>query len=95
MQLLPGARLRPSSITCFCSLDDAVLVEEMSIMTGMRMPLYHAGPVIKPSAALGIAAAIEDRERFAGRYVVTVVSGSNVDVNTYHRWVCAAPVHKA
>ncbi|MEV0590511.1 threonine ammonia-lyase [Nonomuraea cavernae] len=71
--------------------DDAVLVQEASITAGMRMLLDHAGLVVEPSAALGIAAILEDRDRFAGRHVVTIVCGSNVDVDAYHRWVGAAP----
>jgi threonine dehydratase len=48
--------------------------------------------VAEPSAALGIAAILEDRDRFAGRRVVTIVCGSNVDIATYHHWVGGAPV---
>ncbi|MFI1352610.1 threonine/serine dehydratase [Streptomyces sp. NPDC020898] len=69
--------------------DDAVLVQEASIVAGMRMLLDHAGLVVEPSAALGLAAVLEDRDRFAGRHVVTIVCGSNVDVDAYHRWVGA------
>jgi threonine dehydratase len=72
--------------------DDAVLVSEASIIAGMRMLLEHAGLVVEPSAALGIAAILEDRDRFAGRHVVTIVCGSNVDLDAYHRWVGAAPL---
>lgn len=72
--------------------DDAVLVQEASIIAGMRMLLDHAGLVVEPSAALGIAAILEDRDRFAGRHVVTIVCGSNVDADAYRRWVGAAPV---
>jgi threonine dehydratase len=67
--------------------DDAVLVHEASIVTGMRMLLERAGLVVEPSAALGIAAILEDRDRFAGRHVATIICGSNVDLDTYHRWV--------
>ncbi|WP_405968435.1 pyridoxal-phosphate dependent enzyme [Streptomyces sp. NBC_00015] len=67
--------------------DDAVLVEEASIVAGMRMLLDHAGLVVEPSAALGIAAILENRDRFAGRHVATVVCGGNVDVDAYRRWV--------
>ncbi|MFB9852669.1 threonine/serine dehydratase [Micromonospora andamanensis] len=67
--------------------DDAVLVRETSIIAGMRLLLDHAGLVAEPSAALGIAALLEDPDRFAGRHVVTVVCGSNVDATAYHRWV--------
>ena len=73
--------------------DDAVLVSEASIIAGVRMLLDHAGLVVEPSAALGIAALLEDRDRFAGRHVVTIVCGSNVDLDAYHRWVGAAPTH--
>ena len=71
--------------------DDAVLVQEASIIAGMRMLLDHAGLVVEPSAALGIAAILEDRDRFAGRHVATIVCGSNVDADAYRRWVGAAP----
>jgi len=67
--------------------DDAVLVQEASIIAGMQVLLDHAGLVVEPSAALGIAAILEDRDRFAGRHVVTIVCGSNVDMNAYRRWV--------
>ncbi|MFI6645332.1 threonine/serine dehydratase [Streptomyces sp. NPDC050504] len=75
--------------------DDAVLVQETSIISGMRMLLAHAGLVVEPSAALGLAAVLEDPARFAGRHVVTIVCGSNVDADNYHRWVGAAPLHRS
>ncbi|MFE6409851.1 threonine/serine dehydratase [Streptomyces sp. NPDC057837] len=71
--------------------DDAVLVEEASIVAGMRLLLDRAGLVAEPSAALGVAAILEDRDRFAGRHVVTLLCGGNVDARAYHRWVGAAP----
>ncbi|MFD8735973.1 threonine/serine dehydratase [Streptomyces sp. NPDC059618] len=72
--------------------DDAVLVREASIIAGMRMLLDHAGLVVEPSAALGIAAVLEDRDRFAGRHVAVIVCGGNVDMDAYRRWV-GAPIH--
>ncbi|MHC9295817.1 threonine ammonia-lyase [Mycobacterium sp. LTG2003] len=71
--------------------DDAVLVRESSIIAGMRMLLDHAGLVVEPSGALGIAAVLENPDRFAGRHVATIVCGSNVDAAAYHRWVSASP----
>lgn len=70
--------------------DDAVLVREASIIAGMRMLLEHAGLVVEPAAALGLAAIIEDPDRFAGRHVVTIVCGNNVDMDTYGHWIRAA-----
>ncbi|WP_406376484.1 pyridoxal-phosphate dependent enzyme [Streptomyces sp. NBC_00647] len=75
--------------------DDAVLVEEASIIAGMRLLFDHAGLVVEPSAALGIAAILEDRDRFAGRHVVTIVCGGNVDVGAYRRWVGGAPIPRS
>ncbi|MEY8017476.1 pyridoxal-phosphate dependent enzyme [Mycobacterium servetii] len=74
--------------------DDAVLVQEASIIAAMRVPLEDAGLVVEPAAALGIAAILEDRDRFAGRHVVTIVCGSNVDMDAYRRWVDAAAIHR-
>ncbi|WP_433476088.1 threonine ammonia-lyase [Spirillospora sp. CA-142024] len=73
--------------------DDAVLVQEASIVTGMRMLLEHAGLVVEPSAALGVAAVLEDPDRFAGRNLVTIICGSNVNLDDYHRWVRPSAVH--
>jgi threonine dehydratase len=66
--------------------DDAVLVRESSIVAGMRLLLEHTGLVVEPSAALGVAAVLEDRDRFAGRHVVTIVCGNNVDLDAYRGW---------
>jgi threonine dehydratase len=66
--------------------DDAVLVREASIVAGMRLLLEGAGLVVEPSAALGVAAILEDRDRFSGRHIVTIVCGSNVDPDAYRGW---------
>jgi threonine dehydratase len=71
--------------------DDAVLVREASIIAGMRLLLRHAGLVVEPSAALGIAAILEDRDRFAGRHVVTILCGGNVDPDAHRHWTDAPP----
>ncbi len=68
-------------------LDDVVLVGEDSIKAGMRALYEHAGLVVEPSAALGVAAVLEDRERFAGRRVTTILCGSNVGAAEFARWV--------
>ncbi|HWK26171.1 MAG TPA: pyridoxal-phosphate dependent enzyme [Solirubrobacter sp.] len=67
-------------------VDDAVLVEEASIVAGMRLLFEQAGLVVEPSAALGVAAILEDPARFAGRHVATIVCGGNVDPDAYRRW---------
>ena len=68
-------------------LDDVLLVREQSIKMGMRLLYEHAGLVVEPSAALGVAALLENPERFAGRQVTTIVCGSNVAPADFARWV--------
>ncbi len=68
-------------------LDDVVLVREDSIKAGMRALYEHAGLIVEPSAALGIAAMLEQPERFAGRRVTTILCGSNVSPADFARWV--------
>jgi threonine dehydratase len=68
-------------------LDDVMLVGEDSIKVGMRMLYEHAGLVVEPSAALGVAALLEAPERFAGRRVTTILCGGNVGPGDFARWV--------
>jgi threonine dehydratase len=67
--------------------DDVLLVEEESIMAGMRLLFEHAGLVVEPAAALGLAAVLENRSRYAGAHVATVVCGANVAPSDFRRWV--------
>jgi threonine dehydratase len=68
-------------------LDDVMLVREDSIKVGMRLLHEHAGLVVEPSAALGVAAVLEEPGRFAGRRVTTILCGSNVGPADFARWV--------
>ena len=68
-------------------VDDVVLVEEASIKTGMRHLFDGAGLIVEPSAALGIAAILEDRDRFEGCKVATIICGSNIMTSDFQRWV--------
>jgi threonine dehydratase len=70
-------------------VDDVVLVREESIKAGMRLLYGHAGLIVEPSAALGVAAVLEDRERFAGRQIATIICGSNVMASDFERWTLA------
>lgn len=71
--------------------DDVVLVEERSIVAGMRLLFEHAGLVVEPSAALGVAAVLENRSRFQGMRVATVICGGNVAPDDFRRWVITTP----
>src|SRR4051812_21956437 len=75
-------------------LDDVVLVREEWIKAGMRMLHEPSGLGVEPSAALGIAAVLEEPERFAGRRVTTILCGSNVGPADFARWVLEPAAHE-
>lgn len=68
-------------------IDDVVLVKDESIIRGMRMIYQHAGLVVEPSAALGVAAILEQPQRFRLMNVALILCGSNVDPLDFKRWV--------
>ena len=68
-------------------VDDVALVGEESIKAAMRLLYRDAGLIVEPSAALGVAAVLEDRDRFSGRRIATVICGSNVMPSDFERWV--------
>ncbi|SFJ80494.1 threonine dehydratase [Bosea sp. OK403] len=69
--------------------DHVPLVEEASIVEGMRMLYRHAALVTEPSAALGIAAVLEDPARYRGKRVAAVICGSNVLPDSFGAWMQA------
>jgi threonine dehydratase len=83
-----GRRPIPAVLGDLLAVADHVpLVEEESIIAGMRMLYRHAGLVVEPSAALGVAAMLEDRSRYRGKRVVTIICGANVAPADFERWV--------
>jgi threonine dehydratase len=75
-------------------IDDVVLVSEESIKVGMRLLYRHAGLIVEPSAALGVAAVLEDRERFADRGWSRSSAGPTSRATTSSAG-CSAPDHEA
>jgi threonine dehydratase len=67
-------------------VDDALLVEEDSIIQGMRLLYKHSGLIVEPAAALGVASILEN-PRFRGQTVATVLCGSNVAPKDFENWV--------
>ncbi|MBB4018407.1 threonine dehydratase [Chelatococcus caeni] len=60
---------------CF---DAIAAVGEDEIERAMRLTMLHLGLVAEPAGATGLAAVMAGRERFAGRRVATILTGSNV-----------------
>jgi threonine dehydratase len=67
--------------------DHVPLVKEESIIAGMRALYRHAALVVEPSAALGVAAILEDPLRYRGKRVAAVICGSNVPFDSFSEWM--------
>lgn len=78
----------PSMLTTLPGLyDEMLLVREESIVQGMRLLHEHAGVVAEPSAAVGIAAMIENPEHFKNRRAGTIVCGGNLTPQQSKDWL--------
>lgn len=68
-------------------VDDALLVAETSILNAMQLIHLHTGVVVEPSGALGIAALLENKDRFHGSTVATILCGGNVTERQMNDWL--------
>lgn len=71
----PIASTLPALRTC---CDAVVVVSEQGIFEAMQLVHRHLHLVVEPAGAVGIAAMLDDPRHFAGRRVVTVLSGGNI-----------------
>lgn len=62
------------------------LVKEETIIDAMQLIRLHAGILVEPSAAVGLAALMENRELFAGKSVVVVLTGGNLTEQQVQQW---------
>lgn len=69
------------------TVDDAILVQDSSILAAMRLIHAHVGLVIEPSGAIGVAAILEDPARFRGRLVATALCGANLTPQQMADWL--------
>ncbi|MGI9333224.1 MAG: pyridoxal-phosphate dependent enzyme [Gammaproteobacteria bacterium] len=68
-------------------VDDVVLVNDDTIVEAMRALYRHAGLLIEPAGAAGVAAVLADRDRFEGKHVATVLCGSNLTQAQIGQWL--------
>jgi threonine dehydratase len=59
-------------------VDEVLLINDSHIIEAMRLVYLHAGLLIEPAGAVGIAAIVAHREQFLGKNVATVLCGSNL-----------------
>lgn len=68
-------------------IDDVLLVRDDDLRTAMRLVHSHAGLVIEPSAAAGIAAILAEADRFRGRRVAVILCGGNLTEAQIAAWM--------
>jgi threonine dehydratase len=69
-------------------LDDIVTLSEEEIAEGVRLALKTTHNLAEGAGAAPLAAAARQRAALAGRQVVCVMSGGNLDLATLRRIVC-------
>lgn len=73
----------PDSITfplCRDLVDDYVLISEGEITAAIRWMVEKHHKIIEGAAGVALAAYLKNRERFAGKKVVVVICGGNIDM---------------
>jgi threonine dehydratase len=68
-------------------VDEFLLVDDATIVAAMKLLFAHSGLVTEPSGAVGVAAILAHRERFAGCRVATVVCGGNLTPEQARAWL--------
>lgn len=68
-------------------IDDVILVEEDSIKQGIKILYDYEGLTTEPSAALGLAAILENKSRFKNKTVATIICGANVLPEDFEEWI--------
>jgi threonine dehydratase len=76
----------PEAVTAMLRVvDDVLLVEEDEILRAMRWIFVELGLVVEGAGAVALAAASVFRERFRGKRIALVVSGSNASHDDVER----------
>jgi len=65
---------------------EGMLVKEETLIRAMQLVRQHAGILIEPSAAVGLAAMLENRELFTGKTVALILTGSNLTDQQVQQW---------
>jgi threonine dehydratase len=68
-------------------IDDGILVQDASLIETMRHAHEHLGIVLEPSGAAGLAAIMENRDRFAGQSLAVVLCGGNLTPEQMKLWL--------
>ncbi|MBI3219466.1 MAG: pyridoxal-phosphate dependent enzyme [Bacteroidetes bacterium] len=68
-------------------VDEGLLVSENSILQAIKLLHQQTGLVIEPSGAVGIAALLENKEKFEGQKIATILCGGNMTEIQMRQWL--------
>lgn len=68
-------------------MDDILLVEDRTLIEGMRLAHRELGLVLEPSGAAGLAALLTHGERFRDKLVGTILTGGNLTAEQTRQWL--------
>jgi threonine dehydratase len=69
------------------TIDEGLLVQEASLIEAMRLAHQHLGLVFEPSGVAGLAALMENREKFRGQTVGLIFCGGNLTQEQMRTWL--------
>lgn len=72
---------------CQKVIDEFILVSEEEIIKGLQFAFHTHHKIIEGSAAVTIASLLQQKDRFAGKTVVLVLCGSNIDTEILKKLV--------
>lgn len=72
-------------------VDDVVEVDDAQLVAAMRLVHRHAGAVVEPAGAAGVAALIAQHAMYAGRSVASVLCGGNLTPLQIQEWLSLTP----
>lgn len=68
-------------------VDDVLLVSDEQIIEAMRLLYRHAGLLIEPAGAAGVAAVLANRIMFRSQRVATILCGGNITEQQMKQWI--------
>jgi len=69
------------------TVDDVLLVSDESLVRAMKLLHQHVGVVVEPSGAAGLAAILENPDRFQGQLIGIILCGSNLTPQQITQWL--------
>ena len=68
-------------------IDDALLVSDNATLKAMKLLHQHLGIACEPSAAVGIAAMADNKNRWRNKKIGTIICGGNLTPDQFKNWI--------